>query len=121
MTLMWARASYPKESIDLRSYITTMEFVGVSGVYNVYRLSDGTFVTTFNNQPSIRNYVDLNLGSIFLLRLLKSEDVKHSYPLVLDKKLIVAYTIARIVVLVQGSEETPRKLHYNSDRLAYIE
>jgi hypothetical protein len=119
--LNWIKATYNNNEVDMKAYITTMEFVGMSGVYNVYKLSDDSFVTTFNNQPSVRNYVDLNLGSIFMIRFLNPDNGKYTYTIELNKKPTVVYTIARIVVLVQGSEEVPRKLHYASEQLAYIE
>ena len=119
--LNWIKGTYSSDEVDPKAYITTMEFVGMKGVYHIYKLSDGSFAATFKDQHSVRNYIDLNLGSIFMVRFLNPDDSKYTYSVELNKKMIVAYTIARVVILIQGSEEVPRKLHYASDQLAYIE
>lgn len=119
--LNWIRASYEIGEINPRAYITTLEFVGVKGAYHVYKTCNGIHIATYNNQPTVRNYIDENLGSIFMVRFLHEDNNKYAYTVELNKETIPVITIASVVVLIQGSEQEPRGLHYDSDDLVYID
>jgi hypothetical protein len=119
--LEWAKANYSGDQVQKRAFITTLDYCGSVGRYHIYQMINGQYVVIFDDQRALLNYVELNLGSIFLVRFLHCDNNKYSYTVELDGREITVLTLARAVVIVQGSEEDPRKLYLNTDELITIE
>lgn len=120
--LDWAKARYPSKELDTRSIITPLTRIETIGSYHIFQMSNGEHVVIFSNQATLLKYVEANLGSIFMIGLLKEDNTKYSYSVNLDKDIkLKVLTVARAVVMVQGDTDNPRELRYNSDELVMVE
>lgn len=120
--LEWVKAGYAASNMQPSSVVTTLKYVESKGRYHIFEMSNGDCVTIFGNQKSLLDFVNLNLGSIFMLGFLHEDNTIYSYSYYLSDVIHVrVITVARACVLVQGTLETPRRLHYNSAELVVIE
>lgn len=117
----WVKATYSSAQVQDKAYITTLDYVGTNGRYNVYQMVDGRHIVIFNNQGSLLDYVSNRAGSIFLVRFLHENDNKHSYKTEVDGLgEVTVLTLARVATLIQGTAEHPRVLSTTSDTLESI-
>lgn len=119
--LNWAKAKYSGDQVQSRAIITTLDYCDTVGRFNIYQMINGQYVVIFDDQRELLNYVNLNLGSIFMVRFLHEDNNKYSYTVEINGIEVTVLTVARAVVLVQGSEEEPRKMYVSTDELITIE
>lgn len=112
--LEWVKASYSDSQVQDRAIMTTLTYVGANGRYNVYQV-DGLncHVVVFDNQKKLLDYINSNIHSIFLIRLLEEDNNKYMYKTEINEKELDVYTVARAVVIIPGTEESPRIVHSN--------
>ena len=119
--LNWVKANYSSDQVQSKAIITTLDYCNTIGRYHVYQIKNGQYVVIFDDQRELLNYVNLNLGSIFMVRFLHEGNNKYRYTVELCGREVTVLTLARAVVLVQGSEEEPRKMYLSDEELITIE
>jgi hypothetical protein len=116
----WTKATYSDSQVKNRTFITTLVHVVSEGRYNIYRMTNGTNVVIFDNQPKLLELVKSNLGSAFLIKFLHMENNKYSYEKEVDGKMLEVFTVARAAVVIPGTEENPVELVLGTD-IPFIE
>lgn len=112
MKLDWHNASYGKNEVQSVGIMTTLRYLGTNGRYHVYNMDNGQNIVIFSNQQVLKDYVDENLGSVFLLRFLHPENSKYKYTVEIGEyEELEVLTLARAVVLIPGSIENPRYVY----------
>lgn len=119
--LEWAKASYSEGTTDDRMILTTLEYEGTYGGYNVFVMDNGTSLVIFADQRSLLKLVKDNLGSVFLIRLLLSSDSKYKYVCDMDNnEQRVVFTVSRAAVVVKGTEQENCKIFVRPDNQTII-
>ena len=121
MKLDWHNASYGKNEVQSTAIMTTLRYLGTNGRYHVQNMDNGQNIVIFSNQQVLKDYVDENLGSVFLLRFLHPENSKYKYSIEIGEYgELDVLTLARAAVLVPGSIEEPRYVYIN-ENITHIE
>lgn len=112
MNDVFTYAGYSKDIIEQGAVLTTLDFLGCEGSYNVFRTSYGEIVVAFSDHPKLTNLITRNPGALFLVRhvildtKITEYDVQH---VVGTSSPVIARTIGACALLLASP---PKGLRY---------
>jgi hypothetical protein len=105
---------YEKEEMLPEVALSTLEFVERSGKFHVYRLvsgvNKGKLIASYNNQPEIRHLISENPHAVFAVGFFKAYSSYIGYDVELTTGKAFVTTIARIALVMKGTEEHKRSI-----------